>query len=199
MERLASLPVTGLTGAAKHLYEEIIGGARGKNRPKEDFVNEKDGLRGPFNPLLYTPEIGIVSQKLGEKIRFNSSLPDDVREVAILTVAARWKADYEWWAHEKIGRKTGLSDEFLDAVRNETLSATLSADPVLILVNQMIIELMDHHKVDQDTFEKVKEQIGDTGIVELVLLFGYYTLISATLNTFEIALPPGEEPPFGGS
>ncbi len=197
MERLTSLPVTGLKGDAKRLFEEIVGGDRGKTRPREDFLNEQGGLRGPFNPLLYSPQIGLVSQKLGEMIRFHSSLADDVREVAILTVAARWKADYEWWAHEKIGRKAGLKDETLTAIKNETLAEASDAAPELIAVNQMIIQLLDRHKVDPETFNKVKSQLGETGIVELVVLFGYYTLVSATLNTFEVALPSGVESPFG--
>lgn len=196
MERLASLPVTELSGAAKQLCEEIIGGVRGKNRPREDFVNEQGALRGPFNPLLYTPEIGLVSQKLGEMLRFQSSLPDDIREVAILTVAARWKSDYEWWAHEKVGRKAGLSDSTLSAIKNGTFIDSRDADPSLVAVHQMMVELLDEHRVSQQTFDLVQNIVGDTGAVELVLLFGYYTLISATLNTFEIDLPSGEVSPF---
>jgi len=65
-------------------------------------------LRGPFNAYLYSPVIGEAAQRLGEAVRFESSIPPKLRELAILTVAAKWKAQYEWWAHESIGRQQGM-------------------------------------------------------------------------------------------
>ena len=199
MVRLANIPVDTLDGEAKDLFDRIVGGARGKDRPLSDFVNEEGGLRGPFNPLLYTPEIGNASQALGEKIRFRSSLSDAVREVAILTVAAHWRADYEWFAHAKIARNIGISEQLLSTIKGRQPISPEGEDAVLGATQKFIMELLENQRVTDETFNSAKEGVGDTGVVELVLLFGYYTLISATLNTFEIPLPEGERSPFDGS
>ncbi len=196
MTRLENIPVDTLEGEAKDLFDRIVGGARGKDRPLSDFVNEDGGLRGPFNPLLYTPEIGNVSQALGEKIRFRSSLSDAVREIAILTVAAYWRADYEWFAHAKIARNIGVSEQILSTIKDQRAIPLEGDDAVLGKTQKFILELLERQRVSDETFDSAKESVGEAGVVELVLLFGYYTLISATLNTFEIPLPEGEVSPF---
>ncbi|MGI9380078.1 MAG: carboxymuconolactone decarboxylase family protein [Methyloligellaceae bacterium] len=196
MTRLENIPVDTLEGEAKDLFDRIVGGARGKDRPLSDFVNEDGGLRGPFNPLLYTPEIGNVSQALGEKIRFRSSLSDAVREIAILTVAAYWRADYEWFAHAKIARNIGVNEQILSTIKDQRAIPLEGDDAVLGKTQKFILELLERQRVSDETFDSAKESVGEAGVVELVLLFGYYTLISATLNTFEIPLPEGEVSPF---
>ena len=85
-----------MTDAQQKVYREIAGGPRG-------------GVRGPFNALLRSPELADRAQKVGEYIRFNSSLPARLNEFAILITARYWNAQYEWYAHHPLALKAGLN------------------------------------------------------------------------------------------
>ena len=124
-----------------------------------------------------------------------AALPGAAREIAILTVGAKWMAEYEWWAHARIGRREGVSDETIDAIhRGER--PTLS-DPLESAVYDFTAALLETGRVEPAAYDAARAQIGDSGLVELVTLAGYYTLVSFTLNAFEVRLPAGEAYAFG--
>lgn len=191
--RLPILPIDKLTVNQRRLFDNITGGARAKTRPLAEFLNDEDGLKGPFNALLYAPAIGDATQRLGEHLRFHGALPGRLRELAILTVAAHWRAQYEWWAHAKIARKEGLDDEIIEAVKaGQAVPEQDGMNTVLGFVR----ELLNDSRVSDKTFQAAQELLGNEAVVELVVLVGYYGLISGTLNTFQVPLPDGELLPF---
>ena len=153
-------------------------------------------MSGPFNAWLRSPVLGDAAQRLGETVRFESALPPQLRELAILIVAAKWKAQYEWWAHERIARQEGLDQRIIESVKAETVPDF--SNPTEAVVCSFARQLLDEHRVSEVLYAEAVELLGETGVVELVILLGYYTLVSMTLNVFEVPVPTGESAPFVG-
>lgn len=196
MSRISYITPENFTEAQQRLFESITGGKRGEGRAPEDLLNSEGGMSGPFNPWLRTPILGEAAQRLGETARFESTLPPQLRELAILIVAAKWKAQYEWWAHEKIARREGLNEQIIENVKAETLPDC--SNQTETVVYHFARELLDEHRVSDNLYAEAVELLGETGVVELVILLGYYTLVSMTLNVFEVPVPAGENAPFVG-
>ena len=197
MSRISYITPENFTEAQERLFKSIAGGKRGEGRAPEDLLNSEGGMSGPFNPWLRTPVLGEAAQRLGETVRFESTLSPQLRELAILIVAAKWKAQYEWWAHEKIARREGLGEQIIESVKAETLPDF--SNPTEAAVYNFARELLDQHRVSEVLYNEAVELLGETGAVELVILLGYYTLVSMTLNVFEVSVPAGEDAPFVGT
>ena len=197
MSRISYITPENFTEAQERLFKSIAGGKRGEGRAPEDLLNSEGGMSGPFNPWLRTPVLGEAAQRLGETVRFESTLSPQLRELAILIVAAKWKAQYEWWAHEKIARREGLGEQIIESVKAETLPDF--SNPTEAMVYNFARELLDQHRVSEVLYNEAVELLGETGAVELVILLGYYTLVSMTLNVFEVSVPAGEDAPFVGT
>src|SRR5215469_14979789 len=104
-ERFRPLTVEEMTPAQRRMAENLLSGPR-------------KGMRGPFSALLYSPEMGDAAQELGARVRFKNSLPDKLKELAILTVARFWTAQFEWYAHQRLALEAGL---------NPTIAADIAA------------------------------------------------------------------------
>ena len=194
MSRIPYITAENFTNAQKQLCDRITGGKRSRGRSLESFFTHEGGLRGPFNAFLYHPVIGEAAQRLGEVLRFEGVLSAPLRELAILTVAAKWEAHYEWWAHEKIGRKIGLDDRVINSLKaGEDPDFD---DPDQRLVFEFCRELMGTGRISDRRYAKAADLLGEAGVVELVFLLGYYTTVAMILNVFEIPLPAGEQTPF---
>ena len=190
MSRLAAVRPADTTSAQKEVIDAIAGGARGRHRPLDSLLDERGGLTGPFNAWVHRPDLGIVVQSLGERLRFHGTLPGAAREIAILTVGAKWMAEYEWWAHCRIAHREGVSDETIDAIHRGDRPSL--SDPVEQAAYDFTCVLLETGRVDPELYDAARAQLGDSGLVELVTLAGYYTLVSFTLNAFEVPLPSGE-------
>ncbi len=154
------------------------------------IVTDDGTLMGPFNAWVTAPGIGGRLAALGAALRFESSVERRLLEVAIITVGARWRAEFEWWAHSRMALHHGVSQEAVDAIASG-VTPRLPDDERI--VHDVARQLVDDGHVDPTTYAAARELLGDRGIVELITLCGYYTLVSFTLNAFEVALPPGEE------
>ena len=196
MSRISYITPENFTEAQEGLFKNITGGKRGEGRAPEDLLNSEGGMSGPFNAWLRSPVLGDAAQRLGETVRFESTLPPQLRELAILIVAAKWKAQYEWWAHERIARREGLDEGVIESVKTETVPDF--SDPTGAVVYNFARELLDEHRVSEVLHAEAVELLGEAGVVELVILLGYYTLVSMTLNVFEVPVPAGEDAPFVG-
>lgn len=152
-------------------------------------LTRPDGsLVGPFDPWLRSPEIGGPVQALGEAIRFSGSLPQHLLEIAILVSAQRWRAEFEWWAHERMAREAGVEGELIEAIRS---GARPEAAPEELMVIDFSRTLLGSGSVGPELYRRASELLGESGVVELVCTLGFYALVSFTLNVFEIPLPEG--------
>jgi 4-carboxymuconolactone decarboxylase len=171
---------------------DLIVGTRGSQ-----MVNSDGGLVGPFNAFVHAPGLGQHLTSLGAAVRFGTSIERRLSEVAIITVGARWKAEFEWWAHTRMARNHGVSNAVVEAIgRGE--DPPFEADDERV-VYEVARQLTQTGQLSQDAYDAAQRLLGETGAVELVSLCGYYTLISFLLNAFAVPLPPGATPQWGES
>lgn len=194
MSRLRALPVDDLSDDQKTLFETLTGGKRSVGRPLDDFLGPDGAMRGPFNAMLHHPAAGTVVQRLGELLRFEGTLSDAQREVAILVVGRHWQAQYEWWAHARIAEAADVDPAVIQAIYDRAPLPT--DDDALNVIYAFVRELIETQHVADETYAAAQDQLGETGVVELVILAGYYGIISGILNTFQVPLPAGEAEPF---
>src|SRR3954451_15585366 len=160
------------------------------------IVTDEGTLMGPFNSWVIAPRIGGRLAELGAALRFESSVERRLLEVAIITVGAHWRAEFEWWAHSRMALQHGVSQETVDAIAR---GATPSLPDDERVVHAVARQLVADGHVDQGTYDAARDLLGDRGIVELITLCGYYTLVSFTLNAFDVPLPPGNQPVWPGA
>jgi len=160
--------------------EAIIGGPRG-------------GMRGPFKALLRSPELAEHAQLLGAYVRFRSSLPEPLKELAILITGRHWTAQFEFYAHRKLALEAGLDPAIATAIAEGKRPAALS--PAETAVYDFCTELLYTKQVSDTVFAAARECFGERGIIDLIGTVGYYSLVSMTLNVDRYNLPEGEKPP----
>jgi 4-carboxymuconolactone decarboxylase len=178
-ERFKPLTLEEMTPAQRRMAENLLSGPR-------------KGMKGPFSALLYSPEMGDAAQELGARVRFKNSLPEKLKELAILTVARFWTAQYEWYAHRRLALEAGLGGAVIDAIAAGERPAAMTADEAAIYA--FATELLETREVSDATFAAVKERFGEKGVIDLICTMGYYTLVSMTLNVNRYPLPEGVTP-----
>ena len=186
MTRLPYLRYDDLDDAGREVWDSVAGSRGG------DLVNEEGGLIGPFNAFVHAPGVGRHLSALGGRLRFRTSIERRLLELAIITVGAAWKAEFEWWAHARMAREHGVSDAVVDAIAAGDKPPFEAEDERVIYA--VARQLTSTGQLARDSYDAAHRLLGDTGMVELVSLCGYYTLISYLLNAFAVPLPPGAEP-----
>jgi 4-carboxymuconolactone decarboxylase len=194
MNRLADLPKGTLDDDQRAVWAAVCA-ARGT-----ETVNEGGGLVGPFNAFIHAPRLGRPALELLHALSYGTSLPLRTTELVILVVAARWQAEFEWWAHAIRARDNGVPDAVIAAIADRRQPPF--ADDVDRAVYAAARELVDTGRLADDTYRRAHPHLADKGMVELVTLVGTYTMVSFILNGFDVSLPAGERnrwtPPSGG-
>ena len=183
MTRLPYLRYDDLDTGGREVWDGIVG-SRGA-----ELVNADGGLIGPFNAFVHAPGVGRHLSRLGGRLRFRTSIERRLSELAIITVGARWKAEFEWWAHARMAREQGVPDLVIEAIgRGEEPAFEADDERVVYAVARQVTET---GQLDQPGYDAASRLLGDEGMVELVALCGYYTLVCYLLNAFAVPLPPG--------
>ena len=177
-DRFKPLTYDQLTPEQKTLIEHVLTGERGT-------------LNGPFNVTLRSPEMGDLAQKLGAHIRFHSSLPDRLKEFAILMTARFWTSQYEWTAHRKLALAAGLSPAVIEAIASGAKPQSMAADEEVVY--NFAHELFTKRQVADATFRAAVNRFGERGVVDLTGVMGYYCFVSMMLNIDRYPLPDGEK------
>ncbi|PZP40544.1 MAG: 3-oxoadipate enol-lactonase [Azospirillum brasilense] len=154
------------------------------------------GLRGrvpaPMQAWIRSPEMARRAQKLGEILRYQTSLPPDLSELAILLTARHWTSHYEWMVHKREGLRAGIDPAVIDAIaRHEAPPLRTAPERTVHAVTKSLLET---HEVTDGLYAEAVGVLGERGVVELVGILGYYTLVSMTLNAFRIGLPEAFSP-----
>lgn len=183
-----------LDGDARQLYDRITGGPRARGPQALPLTDDAGRLEGPFNALLVSPEIGTAVQELGTAIRYRGALSDRAREIAILEVAALHRSEFEWYAHERLGRRAGLTGAEIAALRDGVPAPTF--DRVESLVRTIVRTLVRERDLDDASYRDASDVLGNPLLMELVALVGYYELLALNLRVWRTPLPDGAEPVF---
>jgi 4-carboxymuconolactone decarboxylase len=157
------------------------------------MAGPRKGMRGPFNALLRSPELADNAQKLGEYVRFKSSIPPRLNELAILLTARHWTAQYEWYAHRRLAMQAGLSAEIADAIAQGKRPAAMG--PEETIVYDFGHELIETGQVSDANHKAVVDKFGERGAIDLIGVMGYYSLVAMVLNVDRVPIPEGGKPP----
>jgi len=179
-KRFPELTPEQLTPEQKRVVDDIQSGPRGA------------GLRGPFNALLRSPDLCDVVQRVGAYVRFGSSIPRPLNELAICMAGRKWTAQYEFYAHRKLGIEAGLNPAILDSVAQGRRPDGMSTD--VTIVYEFVTELLSTGGVSDAHYQPALDRFGERGVMDLVGAAGYYSLVSMVLNVAQVQLPPGEAP-----
>lgn len=174
--RLPILDAASLDPAQRAARDAAIAGKRGRMPP-------------PAEMWLYSPEFANRAQSLGEFIRFDTSLGAAMAELAILVTARHWSSHYEWYAHRRLALAAGLDPAIIDAIRDGR-EPPFKDDGARAIYRYA--RALHGNAVTQDLHDAMVAAWGPKGVVEVVGICGYYTLVSMTLNAFEVPLPEGE-------
>ena len=178
-DRFKPLTFDQLTPEQKTMVGNLMGGERG-------------GLGGPFNVLLRSPEMGDMAQKLGAQLRFHSTLPPKLRELAIIITARYWSAQYEWYAHRRFALEVGVTPAIADAIAAGKRPPSLEPDEEIVY--NFCNELLNTKQVSDATFKAAIDKFGERTVVEMTALVGYYNFVSLILNLDRYPLPDGAKP-----
>jgi 4-carboxymuconolactone decarboxylase len=144
--------------------------------------------------FLRSPEVGNLAQRVGEHVRFRSSLPPRLNEMAILMTARWWSAQYEWYAHKPLAQKAGLSDAVIDALQAGKRPSPMQPDEAALY--DFCAELRERRRVSDRTFAAAISSFGEQGVMDLIANMGYYDMVSMALNVDGYPLPDGAALPF---
>ena len=178
-ERLPGLPESALNEEQRRVVAAIVGGKRGS-------------LRGPFPAMLRSPVVAARYAILGEYLRFDSSIPADLNELAILITARQWTAQYEWYAHRRLAMQAGLPPAVADAVAEGRRPDPMTEDQRIVW--EFVTELYRDRGVSDATYAQVKDRFGERGVIDLIGVCGYYVGVSMVLNVSRVPLPADAVP-----
>lgn len=184
MSRIPRLQRQALNEQQRELYEQITGGPRAAGPQLFALTDRDGGLRGPFNALLLSPEVGGALQAVGIALRYRSTLSARLRELAILAVAAHWDSAFEWHAHERIARSVGIAQPELDAVR---IGDAASLPPIDAIALRLVREMMSGD-VGDDEYAEAVAVLGEKVIFELSTIVGYYGTLALQLKLFRVSV-----------
>lgn len=169
-----------MTEEQRAVYDQIISG------PRRTLV-------GPLRAALHNPVLADRWQKFGQVLRFETSLPTRLTELAILVTARRWNSDLEWAIHAKDAAQAGLSDDIAEAVRTGS-APQFGEDVEARDIYQFAQEIVQKGDVSSEIYTAIVDRWDEVGAVELTAVIGYYSLVAMTLNVHRVPLPDGVEP-----
>ena len=178
-DRFKPLTYAEMTAEQRAMIEHLLSG-------------ERTTTGGPFNVLLRSPEMGDIAQQLGARVRYHSSLPNRLNEMAILITARDWTAQYEWYAHKRLALQAGLNPAIVEAIAARKRPATMATDEQALYEFQM--ELLRTKQVSDAAFRAAVAALGERGVVDLLCNIGYYHLVSMVLNVDRYPLPADAKP-----
>ena len=175
MARIDPIPLDEMTPDQRRINDEIAA-TRGGGAAK-----------GPFALWLRTPDLADKANEFGSHLRHNTTVPQNLVELAVLVIAREWTAQYEWHAHMNSWRKLGLDDAIAEAIKNREAPALKTDED--IIVYQVTTELLKDKKVSDGTYESALKILGEQTLLDLITIIGFYTMVAMVLVTFDVGIP----------
>jgi 4-carboxymuconolactone decarboxylase len=142
---------------------------------------------GPFEPLMYSPQLMNAVRSLGDYLRYKSAIGTTLSELAILVTAREWTQDYEWYVHYPLALKAGIKPEIVDAIADGRRPQAMSEDEQIVY--EFSIELHRNRQVSDSTFARAERRFGKQGVIDLAGISGYYALLAMELNVAQYEIP----------
>jgi 4-carboxymuconolactone decarboxylase len=152
------------------------------------------GIGGPYNPLLRSPVLASRMYDLLEYLRWNSSLPPRLSELAILIQARLWRSQVEWYAHYPLALKAGLSEQVAADLKANKRPTGMKPDEEAAY--DLCMDLSTKHEVSDEVFNRAKQVLGEQQVVDLIGISGTYITVAMILSAAEAGVPAGKELPF---
>ena len=178
-DRLPPIPADRLTDAQKKAMAEF------KAARNAD-------VSGPFWPLLRSPEVMNRARAMGDYLRFNSVLPPRLSEFAIIITSRQWTQNYEWDVHAPLAQQGGLEPSIIAAVADGRRPDGMADDEDALYT--MCDELHRTQSVSDATYSRAVKVFGEQGVVDILGISGYYTMLAMVLNTARTPVPAGHTP-----
>lgn len=182
MARIDPIPLEKMTAEQRRINDEISAARSGGQ------------ASGPFGLWLRTPELADRANAFGSHIRRETSAPQRLVELAVLVIARHWKAEYEWAVHEKHARRLGIDDAAIEAIRNDRRPEL--ADAADQVAYDLAREITETRKVDDATYARAVETLGEQTVLDLVTAIGFYVMVAVVLAVYLVDVREGEKRPF---
>jgi 4-carboxymuconolactone decarboxylase len=173
-DRMPPLDPAAMDEAQKRTAQALVAGPRG-------------GVKGPFIPLLRSPELMDRLQKVGEYLRFHGTLEPRVSEFVMLVVSRRWTQQFEWATHVPLALAAGVAAETIDALGEGRRPAGMAPDEALAY--DFCDELWRNKGVCDATYRAARERFGERGMIDLLGLVGYFVTVSMVMNVARTPAP----------
>jgi 4-carboxymuconolactone decarboxylase len=174
-DRMPPLPLDKMTAAQRKASDALTAGPR-------------KGVKGPFVPLLRAPELMDRLQRVGEYLRFQSSLEPRISELVMLIVSREWTQQFEWGVHVPLGRKAGLSGEVIRAIGDGRRPPAMKPDEEVAY--DFCDELLRTQGVCDFTYRRTVEAFAEHGVIDMLGVAGYFITISMVMNVAHTPPPP---------
>jgi 4-carboxymuconolactone decarboxylase len=172
--RLPAIPPENYTAEQQQAAEEFL-------------AARKVAVFGPFQALMYSPQVMNQARALGDYLRFNSAIGNKLSEVVILVTAREWSQDYEWYLHGPIALKAGIRKEVADAIADGRRPEGMTDDEQIVY--DFSIELHRNKRVSDQTYDRAEKRFGKKGVVDLTGINGYYTFLAMEMNMARYQAP----------
>ena len=192
-DRFPLLTQDQLTPEQTKLVATLLAGPRGAGAPVDAAAVNRLMANGPFNAWARSPDLGDRLQRVGEYIRYNTSIPLRLNEFAILITARHWTSQYEWYAHLPFALKAGLDPRIAADLAQNRRPAGMKDDEAAVY--EFCTELHRDKQVSDASHARALALFGEKGVMDLIGVSGYYTAVSMTLNVARARLPSGESDP----
>ena len=166
-DRMPPLSADKMTDAQRKAAEEMIAGPR-------------KGVKGPFVPLLRSPELMDRLQKVGEYLRFQSSLEQRISEFIMLIVSREWTQHFEWFVHVPFGRKAGIPEDTIAALAEGRRPSDMSENEEVAY--DFCEELLRTKGISETTYRRAVMRFGENGVIDMIGVAGYFTTVSMVMN-----------------
>jgi len=187
MSRLQPKKRDELTPEQQERYDEVA-----KLRPPICPPRPDGQIGGPFDPWIRSPELSRRAMGLGNFLWERTTLPRRLIELAILVTGRSWRSNVEWVAHARYARDFGVAQETIDDVFARRRPERAPADEQLVY--DASLALHETRDLAPELYARFVAQFGEQGLVELIGVLGFYTLVSMTLNAFDVPAPVPQQP-----
>jgi 4-carboxymuconolactone decarboxylase len=182
-QRFPRVPLGEMNAEQRRVADTILA----SSRMEGGTLNPGHIIPGPFNAWMQAPELATLLERVGDYVRFRTTLPTRLSELAILITARHWTSQFEWFMHERLAIKAGLNAAIAADIAASRRPADMADDEAAIY--DFCMELRRDKQVSDATFAIAVEKFGHRGVIELIAISGYYDLVSMTLNVAQVGIP----------